>query len=77
MDEFVIAHTLGWFAKAIVLRDYWFCWILSILFEVMEYSLQHQLPNFAECWWDHVRNNFGTQYFIIDIFFYESFCVYY
>lgn len=19
----------------------------------MEYSLQHQLPNFAECWWDH------------------------
>ncbi|KAI9328322.1 phosphatidyl serine synthase-domain-containing protein [Zopfochytrium polystomum] len=52
-DIFVLAHTLGWFAKYLVLRDYWFCWILSVLFEVMEYSLQHQLPNFAECWWDH------------------------
>ena len=54
MDIFVIAHSLGWFAKAIILRDYWFCWILSIMFEIMEYSLAHQLPNFAECWWDHV-----------------------
>ncbi|KAJ3052825.1 hypothetical protein HK097_005587 [Rhizophlyctis rosea] len=53
MDIFVIAHSLGWFAKAIILRDYWFCWILSIMFEIMEYSLAHQLPNFAECWWDH------------------------
>lgn len=53
IDIFVIAHTVGWYAKALVIRDYWFCWILSILFEVMEYSLQHQLPNFAECWWDH------------------------
>ncbi|KND01631.1 uncharacterized protein SPPG_09115 [Spizellomyces punctatus DAOM BR117] len=55
MDVFVIAHALGWYAKAIVLRDYWFCWILSVMFEMMEYSLAHQLPNFAECWWDHVR----------------------
>jgi phosphatidylserine synthase 2 len=53
LDEFVIAHVLGWYAKSLILRDYWFCWILSILFEVCEYSLQHQLPNFAECWWDH------------------------
>lgn len=54
MDVFVVAHALGWFCKAIVLRDYWFCWILSVMFEFMEYSLAHQLPNFAECWWDHV-----------------------
>jgi phosphatidylserine synthase 2 len=26
---------------------------LSIAFEFAEYSLQHQLANFAECWWDH------------------------
>jgi len=38
-----------------ILRDYWFCWILSVAFELAEYSLQHQLANFAECWWDHVR----------------------
>lgn len=54
-DEFVLAHVLGWFGKSLILRDFWLSWILSIMFEVMEYSLQHQLPNFAECWWDHVR----------------------
>ncbi|KAF9987844.1 hypothetical protein BGZ75_010393 [Mortierella antarctica] len=52
-DVFVLAHALGWFCKAIILRDYTFCWILSIMFEVMEYSLTHQLNNFNECWWDH------------------------
>ncbi|TDL17759.1 phosphatidylserine synthase 2 [Rickenella mellea] len=53
IDIFCIAHALGWFGKAMILRDYWFCWILSVAFEFAEYSLQHQLPNFAECWWDH------------------------
>ncbi|GJJ15789.1 hypothetical protein Clacol_010067 [Clathrus columnatus] len=53
LDIFCLAHALGWYGKALILRDYWFCWILSIAFELAEYSLQHQLPNFAECWWDH------------------------
>lgn len=53
VDEFVLAHIFGWYAKAIILRDYWICWIISVMFEIAEYSLQHQLPNFAECWWDH------------------------
>ncbi|KII90666.1 hypothetical protein PLICRDRAFT_540747 [Plicaturopsis crispa FD-325 SS-3] len=53
IDIFCLAHALGWFGKAMILRDYWFCWILSIAFEFAEYSLQHQLANFAECWWDH------------------------
>ncbi|KAI8349253.1 PSS-domain-containing protein [Mortierella sp. GBAus27b] len=53
LDVFVVAHTVGWFAKALVIRDYTFCWILSVMFEVMEYSLSHQLNNFEECWWDH------------------------
>ncbi|ORZ03368.1 phosphatidyl serine synthase-domain-containing protein [Syncephalastrum racemosum] len=53
MDIFVLAHILGWYGKAIILRDSWICWILSITFELLEYSLQHQLNNFAECWWDH------------------------
>ncbi|KAJ3523980.1 hypothetical protein NM688_g8639 [Phlebia brevispora] len=53
IDIFCLAHALGWFGKALILRDYWFCWILSVAFELAEYSLQHQLPNFAECWWDH------------------------
>ncbi|KAJ1670312.1 hypothetical protein EV182_008290, partial [Spiromyces aspiralis] len=53
IDIFVLAHSLGWFGKSLILRDHLICWILSISFELMEYSLQHQLPNFAECWWDH------------------------
>jgi len=53
LDIFVAAHIIGWYAKALILRDTWLCWIISVMFEVLEYSLQHQLPNFAECWWDH------------------------
>lgn len=37
-----------------ILRDWWLCTIISIMFEVLEYTLEHQLPNFSECWWDHV-----------------------
>lgn len=51
MDIFVLAHTFGWIAKALILRDYWLCWVISVLFELMEYTLAHQLPNFGECWW--------------------------
>ncbi|KAI6014727.1 hypothetical protein BKA83DRAFT_4129504 [Pisolithus microcarpus] len=28
--------------------------IMNIAFEPAEYSLQHQIPNFTECWWDHL-----------------------
>ena len=27
VDIFCVAHTLGWFGKAMILRDYWFCWV--------------------------------------------------
>ncbi|KAI8381243.1 phosphatidyl serine synthase-domain-containing protein [Radiomyces spectabilis] len=53
LDIFVAAHAFGWYGKALILRDNWLCWILSITFETLEYSLEHQLNNFAECWWDH------------------------
>lgn len=38
-----------------MIRDWWMCMIISVMFEFLEYSLEHQLPNFSECWWDHVR----------------------
>eukprot|EP01138_Halocafeteria_seosinensis_P001622 gb/GECG01001662.1/.p1 GENE.gb/GECG01001662.1/~~gb/GECG01001662.1/.p1 ORF type:complete len:355 (+),score=25.28 gb/GECG01001662.1/:1-1065(+) len=53
IDEFVAAHILGWWGKACVIRDPWLAWLLSFLFEIMEYSFTHYLPNFNECWWDH------------------------
>ena len=64
-DEFVVAHTLGWWAKALILRNSVLLWSLSILFELMELTFQHMLPNFNECWWDSwildvaVCNNIG------------------
>ena len=51
-DCFMLAHLIGWWMKMIIVRDVKLCWFLSILFEFMEISLKHQLPNFAECWWD-------------------------
>ena len=54
MDGFVPAHLFGWWIKTLILRDYWLASILSVTFELLEYTLQHQLPNFSECWWDHV-----------------------
>ena len=64
-DEFVVAHTLGWWAKALILRNSVMLWTISILFEFMELTFQHMLPNFNECWWDSwvldvlVCNNIG------------------
>jgi len=52
-DIFIAAHAFGWWAKMVMLRDWRLCWILGILWELLEYSFQHILPNFHECWWDH------------------------
>lgn len=53
MDGFVAAHIIGWTMKTVMMRDFWLANIISILFELCEYSLEHQLANFSECWWDH------------------------
>ncbi|KAL0223488.1 hypothetical protein P9112_002878 [Eukaryota sp. TZLM1-RC] len=52
-DEFVLAHVIGWWAKMIMFRDFWLANLLSVLFEFTEYSFQHVLENFKECWFDH------------------------
>ncbi|XP_076053247.1 phosphatidylserine synthase 2-like isoform X3 [Oratosquilla oratoria] len=53
LDLFVPLHFFGWWLKTLLLRDWWLCWVISIMFEILEYTLEHQLPNFSECWWDH------------------------
>ncbi|KAL6065532.1 CDP-diacylglycerol--serine O-phosphatidyltransferase [Balamuthia mandrillaris] len=53
-DEFVLAHVIGWFGKTLLIRDAYVCVFISVLFEVWELTLEHQLHNFAECWWDHI-----------------------
>ena len=52
LDIFALSHFLGWLVKSLMLRDMWFCWILSIQWEFMEQIFTPMLPNFAECWWD-------------------------
>lgn len=53
-DLFVFCHLAGWFVKAMVIRDAKLLWFNSLLFEWMEISLRHILPNFWECWWDNL-----------------------
>jgi hypothetical protein len=52
VDFYVVAHLLGWTGKMLIIRDFKLAWFLSVLFEVIELSLKHHLPNFSECWWD-------------------------
>lgn len=54
IDVHVTAHFVGWFCKVLIMRDIKIAWICSILFEVMELTFRHWLPNFYECWWDHL-----------------------
>ncbi|GAA0162335.1 transferase [Lithospermum erythrorhizon] len=53
-DDFVVAHVLGWWGKAIMIRNQPLLWVLSIGFELMELTFRHMLPNFNECWWDSI-----------------------
>jgi phosphatidylserine synthase 2 len=39
-DEFVLAHVLGWWGKATMIRNQALLWLLSIGFEMMEVSKQ-------------------------------------
>lgn len=54
MDIFIVAHFIGWFFRAIILRNNLLVWTMSLLFEVYELTFRHWLPNFYECWWDHL-----------------------
>jgi phosphatidylserine synthase 2 len=54
IDVFVVAHLLGWIFKAIIFRNNLMAWTMSLAFETYEISLRHWLPNFYECWWDHL-----------------------
>ncbi|KEG12732.1 phosphatidylserine synthase [Trypanosoma grayi] len=53
-DVFIIAHALGYFVKTIILRDWRAATCVSVGFEIIEVTFQHVLPNFKECWWDHL-----------------------
>jgi phosphatidylserine synthase 2 len=53
-DRFFVSHFVGWVLKALMLRDFYLCWFVSVTWELVEIALTHMLPNFAECWWDQL-----------------------
>ena len=53
-EFFTLSHMVGYVIKALVYRDWILLFAHSILFEIIEISLAHLLPNFNECWWDHL-----------------------
>ena len=53
IDIFTFSHVFGFFLTTLVFRDWWICTVLSVMFEFLEYSLEHQLITFYECWLDH------------------------
>lgn len=54
LDMYISAHFFGWFFKMMAIRNVKLALIISGLFEVCELTFKHWLPNFIECWWDHV-----------------------
>lgn len=54
LDVYVASHFFGWFVKTLIFRNSIITWTMSIGFELYEVSLKHILPNFHECWWDHL-----------------------
>ncbi len=36
LDEFVLAHSLGWWAKALLIRNTELLWLYSVMFELLE-----------------------------------------
>ncbi len=75
-DMYVSAHLLGWFVKYLAIRNVKLAFFLSVLFEMMEITFAHWLPNFIECWWDQlILDIFGMNslgiilgYFVVEYF---------
>ena len=53
-DVHTVAHFLGWWGKMLIMRDWYVVWACSLGFEICEITFRHWLPNFWECWWDHL-----------------------
>ncbi|OQR81493.1 phosphatidylserine synthase, partial [Thraustotheca clavata] len=58
-----LAHVTGWWGKMCMFRDWRFCWVLGIAFELLELIFQFVIPDFQECWWDSLfMDLFGANF---------------
>ena len=53
-DHYYIVHLCDWFLACFVIRDPFILHFWQLLDEGVELSLQHIMPHFRECWWDHI-----------------------
>jgi phosphatidylserine synthase 2 len=53
-DHYYLIHWVDWILASLVIRDPYILHFWQVFDEVIELSLQHILPHFRECWWDHL-----------------------
>lgn len=53
-DHYYLIHWIDWILASLVIRDSYILHFWQVFDEVLELSLQHILPHFRECWWDHL-----------------------
>jgi len=58
LDEFVIAHSIGWWAKALLIRNTTLLWVYSIGFELMELTFAVSPVACCCMCWSHSRSHF-------------------
>jgi len=46
IDVFIFAHSFGYWCKTLIFRDWWLTTVISVMFEFLEYSLEHQVKFF-------------------------------
>jgi len=51
-DVHVFSHVLGWFLATVAFRDVALSWVSGFIWEIVEGSLEHSIPELRECWWD-------------------------
>ncbi|PFH38392.1 putative phosphatidylserine synthase [Besnoitia besnoiti] len=49
-----VSHVVGWLCKMVILRNWGFCLLYSVAFEIGELSFQWLVPELCECWWDSI-----------------------
>jgi phosphatidylserine synthase 2 len=74
-DVHFIAHITGWWFKMMIIRDTKIAWIISGSFELIEISLRHWMPNFWECWWDHVSKQINYKFFSSSSIYSDAICL--
>lgn len=52
LDEFVLAHSLGWWAKALLIRNTALLWVYSVMFELLELTFAVRCQSGGDKNWD-------------------------